>query len=188
MTLLLAAAHLRGPHIDWGGFSPLVSLSGGGVILLVLGLFRSRIIRERILPGATIAVLGATIGLAIWRFHHPETIVAGALRIDDLALELDHAVRGGGDRRRASRPGETIPVRGRPRRVPRHCSLFSVFGMACLRLGSEYLITLFLSIELLSIPLYILCAPRPAAELARIRAEVSDHRLVGGHAALSAWP
>jgi NADH-quinone oxidoreductase subunit N len=162
MTLLLAAVHLRGPHIDWGGFSPLLSLSGGGVILLVLGLFRSRIIRERILPAATIAVLGATIGLAIWRFHHPETIVAGALRIDDLALELDMLF---------AAAGIAAVLLSAWRDIPREAGhgeyhallVFSIFGMAAF-VSAQNLITLFLSIELLSIPLYILCASQTRRE------------------------
>ena len=52
--------------------------------------------------------------------------------------------------------------------------------------GAENLITLFVGIELLSIPLYVLCATRAEArDLARGRAQVPDHRLGGlGDAAL----
>src|SRR5207253_1828670 len=88
--------HFHGPPIGWAGFSPLVDVSGGGVFLLLLGLLRPRLVRERILPAATIVVLGGVIGLAIWRFHHPATIIAGALRIDDLSLELDMLFAGAG--------------------------------------------------------------------------------------------
>jgi NADH-quinone oxidoreductase subunit N len=162
MTLLIAAAHLHGPHIDWAAFSPLVALSGGGVILLMLGLFRSRMIRERILPVATVAVLGATIGLAIWRFHHPASIISGALRIDDLALELIMLF---------AAAGIAAVLLSARREIPREAGhgeyhallVFSVFGMAAF-VSAQNLITLFLSIELLSIPLYILCASQTRRE------------------------
>ena len=42
MTLLLAAAHIKGPHIDWKAFSPLLALAVGGFVVLLVGLFRPR--------------------------------------------------------------------------------------------------------------------------------------------------
>jgi NADH-quinone oxidoreductase subunit N len=162
MTLLLATAHLHGPVIDWAAFSPLVATSAGGVILLLLGLFRNRLIRERILPGATIMVLGATIGLAIWRFHHSATIISGALRIDDLSLELIMLFAAAGI------AAVLLSVRGAVSREAGHGEyhallVFSVFGMSAFVAATD-LITLFLSIELLSIPLYILCASQTRSE------------------------
>src|SRR5436305_5033762 len=88
MTALAAAQHLKGPHIDWAAFSPLLALAGGGLIVLVVGLLRPRLFRHWIVPTLTIVAFAATIGLSIWRFHHPASIISGALRIDDLALEL----------------------------------------------------------------------------------------------------
>ena len=32
MTALLATAHLKGPHIDFAGLSPLIALLGGAVV------------------------------------------------------------------------------------------------------------------------------------------------------------
>jgi NADH-quinone oxidoreductase subunit N len=152
---LLAAAHLHGPHIDWAAFSPLVALSGGGVLLLMLGLFRAPFIRQRILPGATVLVLLASIGLSIWRFHHPASIISGALRIDDLSLELDMLFAAAGI--------ATVLLSGRTA-APREAGhgeyhallVLSIFGMSAF-VSAQNLITLFLGIELLSIPLYILC-------------------------------
>jgi NADH-quinone oxidoreductase subunit N len=159
---LLASAHLQGPHIDWAGFSPLISLGGGGILLLLLGLFRAPLIRRRILPAATVLVFLASIGLAIWRFHHPTSIISGALRIDDLSLELDMLFAAAGI--------ATVLLSGRtmgPREAGHgeyHALLvFSVFGMASF-VSAQNLITLFLSIELLSIPLYILCASESRRE------------------------
>jgi NADH-quinone oxidoreductase subunit N len=162
MNLLLASAEAHGPHIDWAAFSPLVALAGGGVILLLLGLLGPRVVRERILPAGTIVVLATTIGLAIWRFHHPASIISGALRIDDLSLELIMIFATAGI--------ATVLLSGRtwaPRDAGHgeyHALLvLSIFGMASF-VSSQNLITLFLSIELLSIPLYILCASQTRRE------------------------
>ena len=54
MTLLLAAAHIKGPHIDWKAFSPLLVLAVGGFVVLLVGLFRPAVIREKIVPGLTL--------------------------------------------------------------------------------------------------------------------------------------
>ncbi len=35
---LLATAHLKGPHVDFAGLSPLVALLGGAVLVLLVGL------------------------------------------------------------------------------------------------------------------------------------------------------
>jgi NADH-quinone oxidoreductase subunit N len=166
MTVLAAigglGAHLKGPHIDWAGFSPLLALGGGGVLLLLLGLFRARLVRQRILPGATVLVLLASIGLAIWRFHHPTSIISGALRIDDLSLELDMLFAAAGI--------ATVLLSGRARAPGEaghgeyHALLvLSIFGMASF-VSAQSLVTLFLSIELLSIPLYILCGSETRRE------------------------
>src|SRR5437588_11344205 len=89
MIALAAAQHLKGPHIDWAAFSPLLAFAAGGLIVLVVGLLRPRAIRHWVVPVLSIVAFAAAIGLAIWRFHHPASIISGALRIDDLALELD---------------------------------------------------------------------------------------------------
>ena len=88
MMLLAAVHHIAGPHIDWAAMSPILALAGGGVVILLVGLFSAPVVRERVVPVTTIVTLLATIGLAIWRLHHPASIVSGALRIDDLSLEL----------------------------------------------------------------------------------------------------
>jgi NADH-quinone oxidoreductase subunit N len=162
MIALAAAHHLKGPHIDWAAFSPLLALAAGALIVIVVGLLPSRTVRHRIVPAITILAFAASIGLAIWRFHHPASIISGALRIDDLALELDMLFAGAG----------IAAVLLSWRDVAPHESghgeynallLISAFGMAAL-VSSQNLITLFLGIELLSIPLYILCASETRRE------------------------
>jgi NADH-quinone oxidoreductase subunit N len=161
-TLHRASHHLVGPHIDWSAFSPLVALAVGGLVILLVGLLGPAPIRERVVPGLTIVTLLAAIGLAIWRFHHPASIVSGALRIDDLALELDMLFCAAGI------AAVLLSLRGLAPRESGHgeyhaLMLFSVLGMAVL-VSSQNLITLFLGVELLSIPLYILCASETRRE------------------------
>ena len=57
--------------------------------MLLVGLLPSRVVRERIVPLLAIVTLAARSGSRSARFHHPASIISGALRIDDLALVLD---------------------------------------------------------------------------------------------------
>jgi NADH-quinone oxidoreductase subunit N len=169
MTALLplaAVAHINGPHIDWGSLSPFVVLALGALLVLVVGLFGSSIARERIVPALTAITLAVTVGFEVSRFHHPATtIISGALRIDDLALILDlvFAI--------AALAAVILSIRDEAAAQAGHGEyhsllLFSVFGMAVL-VSAVNLVTLFIGLELLSIPLYILCASdsRRAASL-----------------------
>ena len=85
-ALILATAHIKGPHIDWAALSPIVVLAVGALVVLLVGLLRGATIRERVVPALTLLTLAGAIGTEIWRFPHPQTIIAGALRMDDLAL------------------------------------------------------------------------------------------------------
>jgi NADH-quinone oxidoreductase subunit N len=152
----VAVHHLKGPAIAWASFSPLLPMVGGGLVVLMVGLLRPRAVRERIVPSLTILALLAAIGLCIWRFDHPASIISGALRIDDLALEADmlFCVAGIASVLLAWR---ALAPREAGQGEFYGLLLFSIFGMAVL-VSSQDLITLFLGLELLSIPLYILCA------------------------------
>jgi NADH-quinone oxidoreductase subunit N len=124
--------------------------------VLLAGLLPGAWFRRWVVPALAIASLGASIGLAIWRFHHPALIISGALQIDDLALLLDmiFAV--------AAIAAVVMSLRAPAPETAGHGEyysllLFSVLGMAVL-VSSQDLITLFLGFELLSIPLYVMCA------------------------------
>ena len=43
---MLATAHLKGPHVDFAGLSPLIALLGGAVIVLMTGLLGSGWVRR----------------------------------------------------------------------------------------------------------------------------------------------
>jgi NADH-quinone oxidoreductase subunit N len=158
-VLTLAVAHLKGPHIDWASFMPLVVVGGGALIVLLIGLLgggEHTATRGRVVPLVTIAVLAAFMVVGISRFGHPASIIAGALSIDDLALVLDmiFAV--------AAIACVLLSLRARAPETAGHGEyyallLFSVLGMAVL-VSAQDLVTLFIGFELLSIPLYVLCA------------------------------
>ncbi|HEX8977091.1 MAG TPA: NADH-quinone oxidoreductase subunit N [Solirubrobacteraceae bacterium] len=155
-TLLFASAHVRGPHIDWASFSPLLALGVGALLVLIVGLLRPAVIRRTVVPALTVLTLGASLGLGVWRLSHPASIISGALRIDGLGLTLELIFIA------AALACVLISLRDRAPFTAGHGEyhallLFSVLGMSVL-VSAQDLITLFLGFELLSIPLYVLCA------------------------------
>lgn len=165
MNVLAAAAHIKGPEIDYAGLSPLFATVGGSIIVLMVALFPGRFAQRVLVPLLTLVALAAAIGLTVWRWDpgDSEPIVSGALAVDPLALGIamlcyvtglatvalswrSHAVRVAG-------AGEYYSM-----------LLASIAGMSILA-AAENLVTLFVGLELLSIPLYVLCA----AEIRRER-------------------
>jgi len=149
--------HITGPPIDWAALAPLVVLAGGALLLLLIGLVRSRGVREQLVPSLTLLTLAGAIGTAAWRLSQPATtVVAGALRIDGLAMLIDMICAA------AAFGTVLLAWRSRAVRDAGHGEfysllVFSVLGMAIL-VSAIDLVTLFVGIELLSIPLYVLCA------------------------------
>src|SRR5580658_2728581 len=92
----LATAHLKGPHVDFAGLSPLIALLGGAVVVLLVGLVGSRWVRAQAVPALSLGALGAALGLTIWQWGADKSIVSGALRIDDLSLALNLILIAGG--------------------------------------------------------------------------------------------
>jgi NADH-quinone oxidoreductase subunit N len=161
-VVLAVAGHLSGPHIDWAQISPILALVGGGLLVLMVGLLPARVVRHHVVPALTLVAFGATIGLAIWRLHHQSSVIAGALRMDDLAYELDMLFAGAGI------AATLLSWRVLAPREAGHgeyhaLMLFSAMGMAIL-VSATNVITLFIGLELLSIPLYILCASETRRE------------------------
>jgi len=155
-ALALAAARLKGPHIDWASFSPLVVLGIGALVVLVAGLLPGRVSRERGVPLLTLLTLAISIAAEVARFKHPASIISGALQVDDLALILDLIFSV------AAIACVLISLRTPAPPSAGHGEyhsllLFSVLGMAVL-VSAQNLVTLFIGFELLSIPLYVLCA------------------------------
>jgi len=155
MLPLAAAGHLRGPHIDWVSFLPFLILAGGAVLVLMVGLL-GRVARAGLVPLLTVATLVAMIVDAVTRFGHPASIISGALAVDGLAIVLDLIFA------TAAIACVLLSLRSRAPETAGHGEyhsllLFSVLGMAVL-VSAQDLVTLFIGFELLSIPLYVLCA------------------------------
>ena len=158
-TLPFAAAKLHGPHIDYASLMPFLILGVGAIIVLVVGLLGGReqeSVRARVVPFVTLLALAASIVIEILRFGHPATIVSSALRVDQLSFTLDLLFSGAG------MACVLLSLRSRASQSAGHGEyhallLFSIMGMAVL-VSAINLVTLFLGFELLSIPLYVLCA------------------------------
>src|SRR3954451_20041095 len=151
---MIAAA--KAPYIDWEALSPLVALAGGACIVLLVGLLRGRFIRRQVVPFLTLVVLGITAGACIAKWNTDTDVVSGALAIDDLTLTLTlvFVVAAAGAVLLSWRSGASAEA-GEGEYYA--LLLSSVLGMVVL-VGAENLVAVFLGFELLSIPLYVLCA------------------------------
>jgi NADH-quinone oxidoreductase subunit N len=153
---LLAAATLKGPHVDFAGLSPLIALLGGAVIVLLVGLLGRKEAREQAVPALSLVVLAVSLGLTIWQWGAQKSIVAGALRIDDLALVLNIVLIAGG--------AATVLLAWRSLAARStahgewHALLLTSIGGMFLLASAQNTVLVFLGLELLSIPLYVLCA------------------------------
>jgi NADH-quinone oxidoreductase subunit N len=156
LFLPLAQAKVQGPHIDWAGLSPLIALLGGAVIVLMVGLLRSRAARETLVPFLALATFLTAIGLSIWRLGHRADLIAGSMRMDELTVLLTLVFCAGGA------GAVLLSWRSLASREASHgeyyaLMLSSAAGMFVL-VAAQNLVTVFLGLELLSIPLYVLCA------------------------------
>jgi NADH-quinone oxidoreductase subunit N len=153
---LLATAHLKGPSVNFAGLSPLIALLGGAAVVLLVGLLGSQRVRERVVPALALLALGAAAGLTIWQWDEHKSILAGALRIDDLALMLNLILIAGG--------AATVLLAWRSLAAKEaahgefHALLLTSIGGMSLLAAAQNTVALFIGLELLSIPLYVLCA------------------------------
>jgi NADH-quinone oxidoreductase subunit N len=75
------------PDIDYGGLSPIIALTGGLVLTLLAGLVGGSRRRQLIVVSFFgLGTLAAAAGLLIWQWGAHANLVAGALRLDDLAI------------------------------------------------------------------------------------------------------
>jgi NADH-quinone oxidoreductase subunit N len=147
---------MKGPAIDWAGLSPLLAVFGGSLFVLMAGLARARFVRETLVPLTSIVALAAFAGLSIWQWDANTDIVAGALRVDTFAMYLNLLFAASGIVAvllswRAEAPRETSQGEF-------YALLLSSIGGMAVLVGAQNTVTLFLGFELLSIPLYVLCA------------------------------
>ncbi|MGZ6673989.1 MAG: NADH-quinone oxidoreductase subunit N, partial [Solirubrobacteraceae bacterium] len=117
---------------------------------------RPRAVREVLVPLLALAGFLATIGLGIWQMGEQKDLIAGALRLDDLTIVLSFVFCTGGA------AAVLLSWRAVAPREAAHGEYFALMltsaaGMWVL-VAAQNLVTLFLGLELLSIPLYVLCA------------------------------
>jgi NADH-quinone oxidoreductase subunit N len=158
MSLSLATAHLKGPHVDFAGLSPLIALLGGAVVVLMAGLVGTARFRRHAVPALALASLGAALGLTIWQWGSAKSIVSGALRVDDLALALTLILIAGGLCTVLLAWREDVREEPDARGGEFHALLLSSIGGMALLASAQNTVALFVGLELLSIPLYVLCA------------------------------
>jgi len=170
-----ATHHIVGPFIDWRALSPFIVLTAGGLVVLLVGLFRPALIRQRVVPALSILTFLCALAAEIWVYHHhahpgkggfclieAPRCTSAPLVMDRLALELSMLFAIAGIAAtlmswravapRESGHGEYFAL-----------LIFSVLGMGVF-VGAQNLVTLFIGIELLSIPLYVLCASETRRE------------------------
>lgn len=155
MNPTLVTAAVSTPHIDWAGLSPFIALAGGSLVVLLVGIFLGRAARHAT-PLLSLVTLAATIGLAIWQFGERSQLISGAMALDELTVTLLFVLAGTGI------AAVLLSWRSRAADSAGHAEyysllLLSLLGMAVL-VAAENLVTLFVGFELLSIPLYVLCA------------------------------
>jgi NADH-quinone oxidoreductase subunit N len=141
------------PHIDYAGLSPVIALTAGLCVVLLAGLFGGE--RQRwIVSGLSIVTLATTAGLLTWQWGEAKDLVEGALRLDDLAIAISLIA--------VTAAAFVVPLTLRePAAEDRHGEvqallICSTLGMVLLA-QAQNLIALFVSLELLSVPLYVLC-------------------------------
>ena len=141
------------PTIDYAGISPVIALTVGLCVVLLSAVFKPV---KRWAPGLTLLTLAIAAGLLIWHWGDPTDLLAGALRIDDLAIAFSLIAIG------TAAFAVLLSIResaAEQAGVGEYHALLlgSVLGMVLLT-EAQNLVSFFIAIEILSIPLYVLCA------------------------------
>jgi NADH-quinone oxidoreductase subunit N len=157
-----ALATARAPVVDLAGLSPLLALLGGAVLVLVTGLLPGEGVRRRWVPAVALVSLTAALGLTVWQFGERKAVVSAALAVDGLALLLNLLFIVAAAAAILMSRGTQAPEQTGP--GEHHALVLSAAGGMFLLASAQNTIVLFLGIELLSIPLYVLCAGEPRRE------------------------
>jgi NADH-quinone oxidoreductase subunit N len=145
--------NFHAPHIDYAALSPVLALTVGLCVVLLSGVFKPL---RRTAGALTLATLAATAGLLIWQWGDATDLISGSLRLDDLAISISLiAILTAAF---AVFLSIREPAAEQAGLGEYHALLLgSVLGMVLLA-QAQNLVSFFVAIETLSIPLYILCA------------------------------
>jgi NADH-quinone oxidoreductase subunit N len=142
------------PHIDYSGLSPVIALTAGVCVVLLIGLIPR--VGRFTMAYLTIAVLAVTAARCIIEWGSNSDLVAGALRLDafGLAATLIACL--------AAAVAVVLSIREPAAEEAGFGAFYalllgSVLGMTLIA-QAQNLIAFFVALELLSIPLYVLCA------------------------------
>src|SRR5213594_1345252 len=141
----------QAPTIDYAGLSPIIALTAGICVVLIAGVAGRA---QRAVPLLTLTTLGTAAGLLIWQWGEREDLVAGALRLDELAVAVALIA--------IFAAAVTVllsirePAVEQARSGEYHALLLgSALGMSLLA-AAQNLISFFIAIETLAVPLYVL--------------------------------
>jgi NADH-quinone oxidoreductase subunit N len=146
------------PDIDYAGISPIIALTAGICLVLMAAVFARRHQRA-VASTLSLGTLAAAAGLCVWQWGEREDLVAAALRLDELGLAISLIC--------IAAAAFVIPLAWREEAFDPDAGpggqaefqaliLSSVLGMVLLA-QAQNLVLLFVGIELLSVPLYVLC-------------------------------
>ena len=145
--------NFNAPHVDYSGVAPIIALTAGICVVLLAGVFDRT---KRAVPSLTLAVLAVTALRLIISWGDREDLVSGALRLDELAIAVGLIVVAAAAFTVLLSVGE--PAVEQAGMGEYHTLLLgSVLGMVLLA-SAQNLISFFVALETLSIPLYVLCA------------------------------
>jgi NADH-quinone oxidoreductase subunit N len=140
------------PTIDYAGLSPVIALTAGLVLVVLVAVFDSI---KRVAPALALITFATAAGLLIWQWDANTDLLNDSLRIDGLAVVFSLLIL-------AAAAGAVLLTLGDPAEGqvgrPDFLALLmaSVLGMVLLTMATN-LITFFIALELFSIPLYALC-------------------------------
>ena len=140
------------PTMDYAALSPVIALTAGLVVVVLAAVFDPV---KRFGPALALLALGVTAGCLVWQWDANIDLVNGALRLDGLAVTLSLLVV-------VAAAVTVLLAIGDPSETQAGRSdwlallMGSVLGMVILAQATSML-TFFVGLELLSIPLYALC-------------------------------
>ena len=108
------------------------------------------------MPVLALASFGTAIGCGIWQLGERSNLISGAMRLDELTIVLTFIFCAGRHGDRPAVVAQRRGSRGVARRVLRAAA--DLGGGMFVFVAAQNLVALFLGLELLSIPLYVLCA------------------------------
>ena len=86
MSVLLAAASVKAPSVEWNTLIPYLVLAGGAILTLFVSLISGRTAQRGLAPLTAVATLIASGVFFAIGMHSPDfNVLSGALRVDDLA-------------------------------------------------------------------------------------------------------